>query len=65
MKEAGIDLSKFAPHSTRSAATSKAAMTLPLSTIMENVGWSQESTFALHYKKPLCNQGQFGEAVLS
>ncbi|KAK3890886.1 hypothetical protein Pcinc_005186 [Petrolisthes cinctipes] len=49
----------------RSASTSKAAMTLPLSTILETVGWSQESTFALYYRKPLCKQGQFGEAVLS
>ncbi|KAK4314028.1 hypothetical protein Pmani_014665 [Petrolisthes manimaculis] len=65
MKDAGIDLSIFAPHSTRSAATSKATMTLPLSTILETVGWSQESTFARHYKKPLCKQGQFGEAVLA
>lgn len=65
MKAAGIDLSIFAPHSTRSASTSKAAMTLPLSTMLEAVGWSQESTFALYYRKPLCKQGQFGEAVLS
>lgn len=65
MKAAGIDLSTFAPHSNRSASTSKAAMTLPMSTILETVGWAQESTFALFYRKPVCKQGQFGEAVLS
>lgn len=61
----GIDLSLFVPHSTRSAATSKAALFLPLSTIMDTVGWSQQSTFAKFYRKPLCRQGLFGEAVLS
>lgn len=65
MKDAGIDLSVFAPHSTRSASTSKASMSLPLSVILETVGWSRESTFASHYNKPLCKQGRFGEAVLS
>ena len=64
MRDAGIDLSIFAPHSTRCASTSKAVMTLPLATILETAGWSRESTFARHYKKPLCKQGQFGEAVL-
>lgn len=62
---AGIDISIFAPHSTRSAATSKAALSLPLSTILDTVGWSRESTFAKFYKKPLCRQGLFGDAVLS
>ncbi|MPC27103.1 hypothetical protein E2C01_020263 [Portunus trituberculatus] len=59
MRDAGIDVSIFAPHSLRSVSTSKAVRTLPLATILETVGWSQESTFARHYKKPLCKQGQF------
>ncbi|MPD00080.1 hypothetical protein E2C01_095529 [Portunus trituberculatus] len=45
MRSAGIDLNIFSPHSTRSASTSKAALKLPLATIISTVGWSWEFTF--------------------
>ncbi|MPC46370.1 hypothetical protein E2C01_040089 [Portunus trituberculatus] len=45
MQSAGIDLNIFSPHSTRSASTSKAALKLPLATVISTVGWSRESTF--------------------
>lgn len=65
MEAAGIDLSIFSPHSTRSASTSKAALKLPLSTILSTAGWARESTFARFYKKPLGEHGLFATAVLS
>ena len=65
MGAAEIDLSIFTPHSARSAASSKAALSLPLSNFLDTVGWSQESTLVKFYKKPLCRQGLFSEAVLS
>ena len=39
---AGVDLTIFSPHSTRSAASSKAALNMPLSTVISAVGWSAE-----------------------
>ncbi|MPC41915.1 hypothetical protein E2C01_035525 [Portunus trituberculatus] len=38
MRSAGIDLSIFSPHSTRSASTSKATLKLPQATIISTVG---------------------------
>lgn len=65
MLAAGIDLDIFSPHSTRSASTSKAALKLPLSTIISTVGWSRESTFTKFYRRPISHLGQFSRAVLS
>ena len=65
MVAGGIDPSLFSRHSTRSASTSKAALKLPLSTILSTVGWARESTFAKFYKKPLEDRGRFATAVLS
>ena len=61
---AGVDLTIFSPHSTRSAASSKAALTLPLSTVISAVGWSAESSFARFYHKPLGNPALFAAVVL-
>ena len=65
LKVAGIDLNTFSPHSTRSAASSKAALKLPLSTVISTVRWSTESTFAKFYRKPLENPTLLSEVVLS
>ena len=65
MAAAGIDLTVFSPHSTRSASSSKAALKLPLATILSTVGWSKESTFARYYRRPLVRSGLFANAVLS
>lgn len=64
MRDAGIDLTIFSPHSTRSASSSKASLTLPVSTIMATVGWSSESAFAKYYRRPLSRQTVFANAVL-
>ena len=65
MGAAGIDLTLFSPHSTRSAASSKAALRLPLSSILLSVGWSRESTFARFYRRPIRTKGLFAQAVLA
>ena len=61
---AGIDISVYAAGSTRQASSSKASLSLPVDTILAAVGWSQGSTFATFYKKPL-RQGSFSGAVMS
>ena len=62
--ESGVDLSVFTPHSTRSAATSKAGARVPLTTIMGAAGWRSESTYRRYYEKPIDKSGSFGEALL-
>ena len=65
LKTAGIDMSRFTAHLTRSASTSKAVHKLPLATILKTVGWRCPSTFATFYKKPICERNAFQNAVLS
>ncbi|XP_063856130.1 uncharacterized protein LOC135107471 [Scylla paramamosain] len=57
MRAAGINLGIFSPHSTRSASASKAALRLPLSTIISTIGWTRESTFTKYYRKPIIDAG--------
>ena len=66
MGAAGIALTVFSPLSTRfAAASSKAALLLPLSSILSAVGWSRESPFAEYYGRPIGTQGFFAQAVLA
>lgn len=65
LKDSGIDVGKFSAHSCRSAATScNQAAGLSLSEIMRSAGWSNASTFAKHYDKPIENEN-FGHRLLS
>lgn len=53
MKSAGIDTSVFKPHSTRAASTSLAMRRdVPISDILKQAGWQNESTFRDFYLKP-------------
>ncbi len=63
MVEAGIDLTIFTPHSTRSASTSKAATKLPLTTILETAGWSRASTVTTYYKMEIDKKFDFASAI--
>ena len=65
MKEAGIDLEIFTPHSTRAASTSKVAGKIPLKTILQTAGWRRRSTFAMFYHKPVVKETGFSTAMLS
>ena len=54
MKRAGIDITKYTTHSSRSAASSFAKKKgVPLKRIIGAGGWSHESTFATYYDKEI------------
>ena len=58
MKEAGINVEQFKPHSTRAAALSAAKLKgVSLQNIMKAAGWTQKSTFRRFYNKPV-KEGQ-------
>ena len=66
MKDAGINTSVFKPHSTRGAATSTAkAANVPIHEIMNTAGWRSDSTFAKFYDRPVTNESNFAEAILT
>lgn len=61
----GIDFTIFAPHSTRAAATSKAAAKgISIDTIMKTAGWEKEDTFRMFYHKPISRDTSFASSVL-
>ena len=65
LKEAGIDIARFAAHSTRGAVASNArAMGVPVATILKNAGWKTSIAFARHYNKRIENQGVMATALL-
>lgn len=49
MKKSNVDTTKFSPHSTRSAVTSKLKKTISISTIIKSVGWKSDSVFNKYY----------------
>ena len=67
LEKSGIDTSVFKGHSTRAASTSAAAVCkIPLSTIMDNAGWSNATTFGKFYKKPIVPAGKaYGQLLLA
>ena len=67
MQRAGIDISVYSAHSTRSAATSLAASRkVQLADILASAGWRSSSTFARHYNRPVKDNAtaEFSRAVL-
>ena len=66
LEKSGIDTSVFKGHSTRVASTSPAAVyKIPLSTIMDNAGWSNAMTFGKFYKKPIVPASKaYGQLLL-
>ena len=65
LRESGINMDLFKPHSTRSAATSAAAIKVPVDTIIRTAGWKSECMFRKHYKRPVTNDSVFSNTVLS
>ena len=59
----GVDTGVFAAGSTRPASTSRAHESLSVDVIMKAVGWTQRSTFATFYHKPISSVG-YSEAIL-
>ena len=68
LKMAGIDTNTLKSHSTRAAATSAAQRKgVKIAEILKVAGWSNETTFAKFYNKPLqpsTSNAEFAEAVL-
>lgn len=57
MSMAKIDISKFKPHSTRSASVSKAKLLgIPIKDILKVGGWSSATCFKKHYDKIIENE---------
>ena len=65
LKLAGIDLTLFTPHSTRSASTSAVVNRVPIDTIIKTAGWSRDCTFRKFYKRPITNGASFSNSILS
>ena len=66
LEKSGIDTSVFKGHSTRAASASAAAKCkVPLSTIMDNAGWSNATTFGRFYRKPIVTSSKaYGQLLL-
>ena len=61
----GVDLDKFSPHSTRSAASSKMKKAnVSLTTIINTAGWKNHKTFAKYYHKKIVSQAVSVENLL-
>ena len=67
LESAGIDINKYSAHSSRAASTSSCkAKGLSLAVIMNSAGWSNSSTFAKFYDKPIDTaSANFGSVLLN
>ena len=66
LEKSGIDTSVFKGHSARAASASAAAKCkVPLSTILDNAGWSNAITFGRFYRKPIVTSSKaYGQLLL-
>ena len=63
LKKAGVNVSVFSAHSTRSTASSKASDEgLNLAEILKAAGWSNAKKFAMFYKRTISEH--LGQAIL-
>ena len=66
LKNAGVDVTVFGSHSTRSASTAHCKKKgISMKEINKEAGWSSSKTFAKHYNKPIVDEGgSFSRNVL-
>lgn len=65
MLASGVDTKMYMPHSTRAASVSGAlSAKVPVDSILNAAGWTQDSTFRKYYRKPVSNEGLFSKAIL-
>lgn len=63
---AGVDLTRFKPHSIRAASTSAASqISVPQGTILRTAGWSSQCTFAQYYQKEVHKQSDYATRILN
>ena len=67
LEAAGIEIKKYSAHSSRAASTSSCkAKGLNLAAIMKSAGWSNLSTVARFYDKPVdTTQANFGSVLFN
>ena len=65
LQSAGIDMSTFAPHSTRSASTSRVVTRIPIDTVLKTWWWRSMRTFAKHYNKDIIFEENFANSILN
>ena len=65
MQNAGLDPKVFTAHSTRAAASSKAAKFLPIPKVLQAVDWKTESVFRKHYQRPISLHNEFAITILT
>lgn len=65
LEKAGVDISIFSPHSTRSASTSSVMNSVKLDTILKAGGWRSERTFATFYNKKILYDEEFSNSVVN
>jgi len=66
MAKAGVNVNVYRPHSLRAASTSKAFQAgTNIDDILHNAGWSNATTFARFYNKPIQKQNKLAENVLA
>ena len=63
LHDAGIDMTIFTPHSTRSAS-SKAAKKVPIETVPKTGGWSSMRIFANYYNKQIDDSEMFATSIV-
>ena len=65
LKRAGIDISTFKAHSTRSASTSKADLSgAPIEEILKRGCWSNKSTWQKFYNKNIIQEGELFQEIV-
>ena len=65
LQSAGIDMSIFTPHSTRSASRSLAATRIPTDIVLKIGGWRSMRTFTKHYNKDIIFEENFANSILN
>ena len=66
LAQAGIDMSCFSAHSTRSASCSSVQKgNVPIDTILRTASWKRENVFRKYYNRPISNDDSFSKSILS
>ena len=64
LHDAGIGITIFTPHSTRSALTNKATTKVPIETVLKTGGWRSMRMLANYYNKQIDNSEIFATGIV-
>ena len=66
LKLSGIDITQLTAQSTRAGVASKTSVKdVPLDLILSNIGWESAQTFHKFYHKPVSNEVNITDTILS